>query len=137
MPERDLHTWARWYASNDDKCTVARTELIPGREYRFPKSWFVDDPTAFMGKRFETEVVEDNGAAVSTIFLGLDHNYTGKGPPVLWETMIFGIEIPSSEHGYDYQTRYSSREDALRGHQRAVNVARRVLQEQAAKAPKT
>ena len=25
---------------------------------------------------------------VSTVFLGLDHNY-GKGPPVLWETMCF------------------------------------------------
>ena len=26
---------------------------------------------------------------VSTVFLGLDHNW-GQGPPVLWETMVFG-----------------------------------------------
>ena len=26
---------------------------------------------------------------VSTVFLGLDHNF-GDGPPVLWETMVFG-----------------------------------------------
>jgi hypothetical protein len=29
-------------------------------------------------------------ADVSTVFLGIDHNFTGKGDPVLFETMIFG-----------------------------------------------
>src|SRR5215510_3852956 len=29
-------------------------------------------------------------AKVSTVFLGLDHNFDPDGPPVLWETMIFG-----------------------------------------------
>jgi hypothetical protein len=29
---------------------------------------------------------------VSTIFLGLDHNFYDDGPPILWETMIFGGE---------------------------------------------
>lgn len=27
---------------------------------------------------------------VSTVFLGLDHNHFGSGPPILWETMVFG-----------------------------------------------
>lgn len=27
---------------------------------------------------------------VSTVFLGLDHNFNQDGPPVLWETMVFG-----------------------------------------------
>lgn len=27
---------------------------------------------------------------VSTIFLGLDHGWEEGGPPVLWETMVFG-----------------------------------------------
>lgn len=26
---------------------------------------------------------------VSTVFLGLDHNYSETGPPILWETMVF------------------------------------------------
>jgi hypothetical protein len=26
---------------------------------------------------------------VSTVFLGLDHRFTGKGPPILFETMAF------------------------------------------------
>ena len=27
---------------------------------------------------------------VSTVFLGLDHRFTADGPPILWETMVFG-----------------------------------------------
>jgi hypothetical protein len=26
---------------------------------------------------------------ISTVFLGLDHNFFDDGPPVLWETMVF------------------------------------------------
>lgn len=33
------------------------------------------------------------GVRVSTVFLGLDYNYTGKGEPILWETMIFGGKL--------------------------------------------
>lgn len=29
------------------------------------------------------------GLLISTVFLGLNHNFTGSGPPVLWETMVF------------------------------------------------
>lgn len=52
------------------------------------------------------------GKTVSTVFLhGIDHSYDG-GKPVLWETMIF----PEG----DYCERYTSYEDALKGHQQAV-----------------
>lgn len=50
---------------------------------------------------------------VSTVFLGLDHAF-GDGPPVLWETMIFG-----GEHD-GYQRRYTTREAALDGHLAAM-----------------
>lgn len=30
---------------------------------------------------------------ISTVFLGLDHNWSKTGPPVLWETMVFGGEL--------------------------------------------
>jgi hypothetical protein len=30
---------------------------------------------------------------ISTVFLGIDHNWSGKGPPVLWETMVFGGKL--------------------------------------------
>jgi hypothetical protein len=52
---------------------------------------------------------------VSTVFLGLDHALNSN-IPVLWETMIFG-----GEHD-QYQERYTSYEDALEGHQIALNL---------------
>jgi hypothetical protein len=51
---------------------------------------------------------------ISTVFLGLDHNHYAAGPPVLWETMIFGGVFDG------YQLRYSRRLDALQGHLGAV-----------------
>ena len=60
--------------------------------------------------------VFSNGYTVSTVFLGIDHNHFGIGPPILYETMVW------REDGVweDYQERYSSRADALRGHAQAV-----------------
>lgn len=55
---------------------------------------------------------------VSTVFLGIDHSYEKKGDPVLWETMIFG-----GKHD-EYQERYTSHEDALAGHQRAIDLVK-------------
>ena len=52
---------------------------------------------------------------VSTVFLGLDHSFSGE-KPLLWETMIFG-----GNHD-QYQDRYSSYEDALKGHQEALDL---------------
>lgn len=47
---------------------------------------------------------------VSTVFLGLDHNYSQKGPPILFETMIFGGK-------YDQEMRrYATWEEAEEGH---------------------
>ena len=30
---------------------------------------------------------------ISTIFLGIDHNWDFRGPPILWETMTFGAKL--------------------------------------------
>ena len=58
--------------------------------------------------------LEERGdVSVSTVWLGLDHQY-GDGPPLIFETMIFG-----GEHDQD-QWRYSTREGALAGHAAAV-----------------
>lgn len=54
---------------------------------------------------------------VSTVFLGLDHNFSPLGPPLLFETMIFG-----GPHD-QYQDRYSTWEEAEQGHLRAVVIA--------------
>jgi hypothetical protein len=56
------------------------------------------------------------GGHVSTVFLGLDHQW-GNGPPLLFETMIFG-----GPHD-QYQDRYSTWADAEVGHAAAVALA--------------
>ncbi len=53
---------------------------------------------------------------ISTGFLGIDHSFDD-GPPVLFETMIFG----GSHDGE--QWRYCTKEEALEGHKEAVALA--------------
>lgn len=59
-----------------------------------------------------------NNHDISTVFLGLDHGY-GEGEPVLWETMIFGASELDQ-----WQDRYTSYEDALKGHEVAVELVK-------------
>lgn len=59
-----------------------------------------------------------NGIRISTIFLGLDHNHFQKGPPLLFETMVFG-----GEHDGD-MARCSTYAQAERMH---IAVVRKVL----------
>lgn len=54
---------------------------------------------------------------VSTVFLGLDHNFAG-GAPILFETMIFG----GPNDGF--QERYFTRQEAIDGHDRAADLVR-------------
>jgi len=58
------------------------------------------------------------GVQISTVFLGLDHQY-GDGAPLLYETMVFGG--PHDE----YCERYSTKEAALDGHKRALAMVER------------
>lgn len=78
--------------------------------------WF-EDPAARILKQ------EDVGAFwVSTVFLGIDHNFFGRGQPILWETMIF-----ADDEGFSMD-RYESRDDALAGHTRAVMRAQDLIE---------
>ena len=59
--------------------------------------------------------ITDLGALgrISTVYLGLNHAYGG-GPPLIFETMIFGGPMDQ------YQDRYSTEEQAAAGHSFAV-----------------
>ncbi len=70
--------------------------------------WFRKNPDRHVA---QTQVGK---CQVSTVFLGLDHNYGGT-PPLLFETMIFGHW--SNE---EYQTRCSTWEEAEAQHAEAV-----------------
>lgn len=61
---------------------------------------------------------------VSTVFLPIDHNFMGDGPPVLFETMVF-VRGEAAE----YQRRYSSWDEAVRGHEEIVEHMRRKLED--------
>lgn len=80
--------------------------------------WFEDLEARRIGY---TEIGE---AAVSTVFLGIDHNFTGKGPPILFETMISGV---SSDGAWDHQSRYATYTEAEEGHALAVEWVRSVV----------
>lgn len=54
-----------------------------------------------------------NGVDVSTVFLGLDHQF-GSGEPILFETCIFGGNRDGEI------TRYHTFQDALKGHEEIV-----------------
>lgn len=66
------------------------------------------------GRRVGSDNV--NGHWVSTVFLGVDHQY-GDGPPLVFETMVFPSEENMRE---EYMERYSTLEEAEAGHARAV-----------------
>lgn len=50
---------------------------------------------------------------ISTVFLGIDHNF-GEGEPILFETLIEGG--PKNDH----MERYRTWDDAIAGHQRLL-----------------
>jgi hypothetical protein len=58
---------------------------------------------------------------VSTIFLGADHRLLGEGPPILFETIVFGGPCDNE------MWRYSSWDDAETGHASAVRKVRKVI----------
>ena len=54
---------------------------------------------------------------VSTVFLGLDHRFGGKGPPILFETMVFRTIAKTEDRGADvHMTRHISWADAEKHH---------------------
>lgn len=67
---------------------------------------------------------------ISTIFLCLDHNYSMDGPPICFETMVFDKQGHTAKFpdGFEFvahedfgQWRYATYEDAMAGHQQAVD----------------
>ena len=64
------------------------------------------------GNRIVKQETLPDGVTVSTVFLGLDHRFGDDGPPVLFETMIFG-----GEHDND-AARCCTWDEALAQHER-------------------
>ena len=93
IEETDLLKWAKWMETANR--IVRQTRIIKGLK---------------LGKKALGIPV-----MVSTVFLGLDHSF-GFGKPLLFETMIF-----EGKHS-GYQERYTTWEEAERGHKRALKL---------------
>lgn len=52
---------------------------------------------------------------VSTVFIAIDHNFSGDGDPILFETMTF-VESGESDVFEDALTRYRTFQEAVDGH---------------------
>lgn len=91
--------------------------ILAGRE-TFPVSDYMQWAVQFEDSA-KRRVAQDevNGARVSTVFLGLNHQF-GDGPPLLFETMIFG-----GWHD-QYQDRYATWDEAEIGHAQALRMVR-------------
>lgn len=63
-----------------------------------------------------------DGVEVSTVWLGFNHQY-GDGPPLIFETMIFGCSGDLD----GYQERYSTLEQAQQGHKKATRLVMAAL----------
>jgi len=104
--------------------------IIPGTHEVEPCSLL--EWAATMNPSVDRHVAETiiQDVRVSTVFLGLDHNFSDDGPPVLFETMVFG----GPEDGYG--RRYSSWSDADRGHTEVVVRVVEALSTTAARPPR-
>lgn len=63
---------------------------------------------------------------ISTVFIGLDHRWLTPGPPLVFETMIFGDENLIGELDQS-QCRYCTVDEAERGHRIMVERVREFL----------
>jgi hypothetical protein len=88
--------------------------ILEGHELRVA-TW--EEYVAWVGQGFEEtkRVAKDTvgDAEVSTVFLMIDHNW-GDGPPVLFETMVFGPDMGEP------CWRYTTWDKAKAGHDRVV-----------------
>ena len=57
---------------------------------------------------------------VSTVFLGIDHQWEAGGEPLLYETMIFGGTMDG------VVCRYGTRAEAVEGHAAAVEAVKAI-----------
>lgn len=63
---------------------------------------------------------------ISTVDLGIDHSF-GFGKPLYYETMIFNSEEENKFE--DYQERYSTKDEAIIGHNKTIEYVKEKIKE--------
>ena len=99
---------SKWYILDNNHKPVISTAVKS-------LEWMEDNPNRKTVGYDELKDLNGDDVRISTVFLGRDHSHFLK-IPTLWETMIFG-----GENDQAYQERYASYEQAIEGHQKAIN----------------
>lgn len=86
---------------------------MPIENFRLWANWMAE---ARRRDLLQVAVAHLDEILVSTVFLGLDHRFSDDGPPLLFETMIFG-----GEHD-QYQARCSTWDEAEAMHSAALRL---------------
>lgn len=92
-------------------------EIVPVHQ-RIWAVWFGSN----LKDRIIARTVVRDGIEVSTVFLGLDHRFGQAGPPLLFETMVFGGLLDQEQH------RYATIIEARAGHSAMVERVKRAEQ---------
>jgi hypothetical protein len=98
VAEPDLMKWAKAFEKTDR--VIKQEAIATGMSFETPMS--ATTVNLAEGKL--------EGCRISTVFLGIDHNLEGDGPPLLFETMVFGGKLDQE------QDRYATYDEALAGH---------------------
>ena len=98
-----------------DKYILDGRNPIPCADFMMRARWFETSDRLVAKTDF-------GDVQVSTVFVGLDRSF-GDGPPLLFETMIFGGPFDRDK----YQERCSTWEEAEAQHAKAVEFARQSL----------
>ena len=86
----DLLKWGKWFETADR--IIQQDKIKVGKKEKF----------------------------ISTVFLGLDHNYSD-GTPLLFETMVFDSTKGTVQYGSgEVVGRYATKAQALKGHEKIV-----------------
>jgi hypothetical protein len=112
---------AKGGAAADKEPKMADTYILDGRN-PIPCADFMTRARWFQTSGRHVAKTDVGEVRVSTVFLGFDRSF-GHGPPLLFETMIFGGSFDRDK----YQERCSTWEEAEAQHAEAVEVARQSL----------
>ncbi len=86
----------------------------------------LDDLTFMNDDEMRRVAFDDIGPFnISTVFLFINHNYTG-GKPVLFETMVFQNDSQVYDEDFELMDRYCTWDEAINGHKKICNDVRRL-----------
>lgn len=118
MKAIDLMDRKNWFDKNGERYRYFSPE---GRGYDDVLDWakdFEPGKQKNLASYLKYRIVKQdlvNPFFVSTVWLGLDHQYNPEMPPLIYESMVFGNQRKEME-----QRRYTTREQAEAGHKELV-----------------